>query len=372
MKKIIAVLLCLFTTTAFADQYQIIVDAGSSGSRLHLFQYDATQTVPVINDIFSESTKPGLSSFANNPQDAGASLKKLLDDATAQVKNKQINPHDVKISIQATAGMRLLPTDKQQAIYASVTQYLQQYEFTVDRVETIPGKMEAIYGWLDINYLAGHFQDHSATNGSIDMGGASTQIAFVTNDTSKPDDMVTLTVGGQQYAVFAKSFLGLGQDQSRDKMTTFSGAENCYPTGYTMNPSQTGNFNYMNCTPLYGKIIEDNHVMDQIVPIGKNIFTAYSGAYYTLNFLGADTNPTEANLYNRIMKVCTESWDQLKKDYPQVADKYLSTYCANGVYMKDLFFAAYNIRDNQMVVTNQINGKDIDWTLGALLFGLVH
>src|SRR3990167_775198 len=167
---------------AFAESshYAIIVDAGSSGSRLHIFEYNNTaKRVPVIKDIFSEATKPGLSSFAEHPEDASSSLKKLLDDATQALQQQQINPHAVTINILATAGMRLLPEDKQTAIYTNVINYLKNnYAFIIGEVTTINGKTEGLYGWLDINYLLGNFAPHQATMGSLDMGGASTQIAF--------------------------------------------------------------------------------------------------------------------------------------------------------------------------------------------------
>ena len=58
------------------SHYALIIDAGSTGSRLHLFEYTNESKIPVIHDLFSENVKPGLSSYEGNPQAAV-----LYDDA---------------------------------------------------------------------------------------------------------------------------------------------------------------------------------------------------------------------------------------------------------------------------------------------------
>jgi hypothetical protein len=369
---ILSASLLALSTCSFADNYSIVVDAGSSGSRLHLYQYDAGKSTPVIQEVFTESTKPGLSAFEKNPQDAGASLKKLFDDATQQLKDKQINPHDVKVNVMATAGMRLLPDDKQQAIYANITDFLQQhYSFSVGKIETIPGEMEALYGWLDVNYVSNNFQKHTPTLGSIDMGGASTEIAFATEATSKPKDLITVKIDGQTYRVFAKSFLGLGQDQAREKMNASEAAGSCYPANYTTGKI-VGAFNLATCGSIYADVIQKAQAAEQLISTAKQNFVAYSGAFYAYNFLAADQNPDQANLENRIQTVCTESWDQLKKDYPQTPEKFLSLYCSNAAFMDHLFYGTYQLQKGQLAVSSQINKQDLDWTLGAVLFGLVN
>jgi len=364
----LAIVSMVLATSAFADNYKIIIDAGSTGSRLHLFQYQAEEKgVPVIKDIFSENVKPGLSSYKDKPKEAGNGLKILLNHVAEQLHNKQINPHDIEVNVLATAGMRLLDPAVQKQIYDNVKETVAA-DFKVGRVETIPGKEEALYGWLDINYLAKNFQNHTPTMGSIDMGGASTQIAFVTQETNKADDILSVTLDGVKYNVFGKSFLGLGQDQARDKINLQKEAGSCYPTGYSS--SVIGEFNFATCGSLFADLIEKNHVSEQILPLGKQTFYAFSGAYYTYKFLEADQTPDQADVEKRILSICSKSWDQLTRDYP--TEKYLSTYCANAIYMGKLFYNTYQIGNAQLSVVGKVNGQDIDWTMGAMLYSLVQ
>ncbi|MDR3478747.1 MAG: hypothetical protein P4M14_12050 [Gammaproteobacteria bacterium] len=370
----VGILSTLFLTNLYAYQpaYEIIIDAGSSGSRLHLFQSEQRNQLPEILDIFSESIKPGLSSFASNPDGARDSIKKLLDDALVQLDKNHIDPRTVKVNIMATAGMRLLSPERQLAIYASITQFIQKnYAFALGQIETIPGKMEGLYGWLDVNYLSHTFQNNTATIGSIDLGGASTQIAFATQDQTKKEDEVTIKVNQQQYTVFSKSFLSLGQDQALAAISQDAGAASCFPSGYPLPNNVSGQFELNTCRLTYIHLIQSKHVPDEILPTANQHFIAYSGAYYDLNFLGVDNTPDGVLIENRIQAVCSASWEQLQKDYPSVAAKYLAPACANDTYVLSLLFWAYSLHGDQLSVTNQINQQDIDWTLGAELYKLV-
>lgn len=373
MKKVLLSLLFLCATPVFADDYQIIVDAGSSGSRLHLFEYSSKKPVPVIKDIYSDNTKPGLSSYEKNPQDAGASLQKLLDGAMQKITEKKVRPQDVKISVLATAGMRLLPEEKQKAIYENVTAYLKQnYAFDVNRVETISGKLEGLYGWLDVNYLYQNFQNRKPTIGSIDMGGASTQIAFAADYSKKPEDSFKLTIGGQQYTVFSKSFLGMGQDQARLAMNNYPEALYCYPAGYPLTQTIIGNFNFKNCDAVYADFISKKQVVEQIVSTKNNTFVAYSGAYHAYEFFYSDKAPDQGRMETNIQATCAKTWDKLKEEYKDIPEKFLSGNCANGTYMSNLFHKTYELRGKQLIIANKIKDQDIDWTLGALLHSLIE
>jgi hypothetical protein len=310
MRVIVATFATLFMNlapTAFASSlhYSIIIDAGSTGSRLHLFQYETENSLPEIKEIFSESIKPGLSSFSHNPEAAGEALKKLLDDATASLKNLSIDPQSVPLSVLATAGMRILPTENQTAIYQSVNHYIKNnYAFPIDQIETITGKMEGVYGWLDVNYLAKNFTDKTNTVGSIDMGGASTQIAFATQDTSKPNDEVTVKIGPNSYTIFSKSFLGLGQDQALAAMNKDTAADTCYPMNYPMSRnSPMGNFNFTVCGSIYADVIRQHHVAEEILPLARQQFIAYSGTFYSFNFLDVTATPDQANVEQRIQSI---------------------------------------------------------------------
>jgi apyrase len=348
------------------------VDAGSSGSRLHIFQYDTTFPTPVIKDIFSTNTKPGLSSYIDHPEQAGASLKVLLDSANQYFQQNAIDSKNIQLNILATAGMRILPETKQQAIYNNINTYLtQNYSFKIGKVTTIPGQLEALYGWLDVNYMLENFQRHQPTVGSIDMGGASTQIAFETQDKKLTDNKIAIKIDNQAYVIFGQSFLGLGQDQARAAMTADKQAAYCYPVQYTYDSNNKGAYNFESCGAIYQQVIK-NKLNGLVIPVEENTrLIAYSGIYFSHNFFGVDQKPDQAALEQSVKRICSKTWNELKKEFPAVAEKYLSGYCADGVYHDQLLYATYHLKGSQLQITNTLNGKEIDWTLGALLYDLV-
>lgn len=371
---LLTLILVLSSIPVFASspQYALIIDAGSTGSRIHLFQYETESSLPVIHELFSENVKPGLSSFAEHPEQAGPSLKALLDDASQELKKHQASPEKVSLSILATAGMRLLPENTQDLIYKELSVYLvNHYKFPIAEIRTLPGQLEGIYGWLDVNYLGHHFDNkNDNTVGSIDMGGASTQIVFSTEDESKADESTALTIGQKTYTVYSKSFLSLGLSKARSDMNNYLLANTCYPANYPLSESSSGHFNFANCSTIYQELIDKQQVR-QVLPLPDKDFIAYAGAYYTFQFFDLLKNPEQHQVKSRVNSVCMRSWDELKKVYPGEDEKILSTYCANGVYLTNLLFSTYQLDGSRLTVTKKINQQDIDWTLGALLYQLV-
>lgn len=378
MKQLlIAFILSLFSTMAFADDnhYIIMIDAGSAGARLYLYQYEegGHETIPVIKDIYSKSTEvAGLSFYENQPEKAGELLADLMSGATQYLQRNNIDPKTVSVNVLATAGMRLLPEEKQQAIYRNIVRYLKNHTvFALGDIRTIKPEEEALYGWLDVNYLAGNFQNHTPTVGSIDLGGASLEVAFESKmaaTVATTNSMVT--VGGQSYPVFVKSFLGLGEDEARKAILASPAVGSCYPVGYTLNEIIVGNFNQATCKPLYETLLQQYSLTKQIPLVKGQRFIAYSSIYYRYHDFGIEQTPDRAILEEHIQSTCTNSMDQIKKNYPQIGEQYFASFCADGVFIDALLFDTLGLNGSQLTVTNRINQQVIDWPLGALLYSL--
>lgn len=374
LKVIIVTIILIYCMPLFAanNHYAIIIDAGSSSSRAHVFQYEKTDTVPMINDVFTQGNKTPLSQFATHPGDAGSSLQSILDASVDYLKQTNVDASSVSVSVLATAGMRLLTGDQQKAIYVSVRDYIRShYAFSLkdDDVKTISGQMEGVYDWLDVNYLLNHFSDPNVTVGAIDMGGASTQIAFATNDTQVSNNVISIDINHRYYTVFSQSFLGLGQDQARTAMLEQSEASSCYPDGYEMGSSKIGHFDDSTCRRIYNGIIQNHDVKQNIIPVKNQQVVAFSGIYYNYRFLNILQTPTQQALQAQLGSICYQAWVDLQKQYN---DPYTANQCANGVYFDELLYNTYQLQGSQLRVMNQMNGTDINWTLGALLYRLTQ
>lgn len=221
-------------------KYSVVFDAGSTGSRVHVFKFKVTDTgLELLSDTF-EQLKPGLSSYADEPQKAAESLKPLMTTAIATVPKDQ--QASTSVTLRATAGLRLLPGDKADKILGEVTAYLKQQPFLVkdDAVSILGGQDEGAYAWLTLNYLLGKLGgDISNSVAAIDLGGGSVQEAFAVSDSdaaSAPKGyVVKLRGGGKPYNVYVHSYLGYGLMAARAKVIESApkDAPHCFPKEHT-------------------------------------------------------------------------------------------------------------------------------------------
>lgn len=354
-----------------ATHYAILINAGSTDNRLHILTYETDAALPKLTDVFVEHANQTLAEFSAKPDQVGKSLAFILDRAQAFLQQEQVNLKEVSLHLLATGGMRLLSNAKQQTLYAHAATFIQNhYPFTIKELRTISGKEEGVYGWLSVNYLLNILQTNRATKGSLDMGGASTQIAFATDDVIPAADKITLTINKQQYTVFSKSFLGLGQNALLETMLHATLASQCFPKRYPLSTERMGDFNETVCTKLYIDLLNSANI--NLPSTHGTEFVAYSGVYYTYHFFAADEMPSENYLKSRIQVVCHQDWATLKQLYPQIPNKYLANFCAHGIYYVTLLYQSYKLKDPQIKIAYQLKDQEIDWTLGALLYHLIE
>lgn len=249
-----------------------VIDAGSSGSRIALYERAVTTgRAPTI--LFqAKPPVPALSSFASDPTHAGPKgIAPLLTDLSAYLHKHEIAHTEVPVAVLATAGMRLLnESDPQTAarIFASVGETVTAAGFQARRVGLLSGSDEALDAWIDVNALQGHLAVSHHTTGIVEVGGASAQVAF---QTSLPhgDGIRTVRLSGRLLHVVAVSYLGLGSNEARASMArTSGGASRCYPNNpsgvapefFTVSPalslnSSTAHFALPRCLSKLARVI---------------------------------------------------------------------------------------------------------------------
>jgi Golgi nucleoside diphosphatase len=179
-------------------------------------------------------TISGLSSLADDPEGVARYLAPLLDHARSHVP-PSLQP-ETPLFLLATAGMRLLPPAKQAEVLQETCKFLRFHSnFRIDdlshsgpcgsSVRIITGEEEGLFGWIAVNYLMDGFTgstNNRTTYGFLDMGGASTQIAFEPSEITKEDSKNLLNVrlrrlGGEEihHKVFVTTWLGYGTNQAR-------------------------------------------------------------------------------------------------------------------------------------------------------------
>ncbi|EGN93963.1 hypothetical protein SERLA73DRAFT_189099 [Serpula lacrymans var. lacrymans S7.3] len=212
-------------------QYALMIDAGSTGSRIHIYKFNNCGSSPSYEYEVFKMTQPGLSSddYKGHPEAAAKSLDVLLDEALHVVPEqlRSCTP----VAVKATAGLRLLGTERSTAILDAVRQRLvDTYPFPLpdtDAVVIMDGKDEGVYAWITANYLLDTIRADTApgtpTYAVLDLGGASTQIVFEPQfDDGLPDVALEegehkydLKFGGQTRVLYQHSYLGYGLMRAR-------------------------------------------------------------------------------------------------------------------------------------------------------------
>ncbi|KAI0372315.1 hypothetical protein BV20DRAFT_964454 [Pilatotrama ljubarskyi] len=210
-------------------QFALMIDAGSTGSRIHIYKFNNCGPSPGYEYEVFKQRKPGLSSYKDSPGAAAESLDELLDEAMRVVPEslRKCTP----VAVKATAGLRLLGEHESAAILSAVRHRLEEkYPFSVqgdDAVVIMDGRDEGVYAWMTANYLLNTIRSDSPAGSPpyavLDLGGASTQIVFEpTFDMAKPDATLEegehkydLDFGGKKRVLYQHSYLGYGLMSAR-------------------------------------------------------------------------------------------------------------------------------------------------------------
>ncbi|XP_062979972.1 ectonucleoside triphosphate diphosphohydrolase 6 isoform X4 [Elgaria multicarinata webbii] len=140
----------LDSETSRTDQavlYGIMFDAGSTGTRIHIFQFiQKPKEIPRLIRATFRAIKPGLSAYADDVDKSAPGINELLAVAKQVVPMKLWK--STPLVLKATAGLRLLPGEKAQKLLDKVKEIFQESPFLVrnDCVSIMEGTDEVKEG----------------------------------------------------------------------------------------------------------------------------------------------------------------------------------------------------------------------------------
>ncbi|XP_034164074.1 ectonucleoside triphosphate diphosphohydrolase 6 isoform X2 [Pangasianodon hypophthalmus] len=202
--------------------YGIMFDAGSTGTRIHIFQFKLEPNAsPKLGSETFKAIKPGLSAYADDPEKCKAGLLALLDVAKQTVPPAQWS--STPLALRATAGLRLLPGKKATHLLDKVREVFDASSFPhrPDSVSIMDGTDEGVSAWITVNFLLGGLHGSKVpTVGMLDLGGGSTQITFSPQDektiqTSPIDYVTSFQMFNISRTLYSHSYLGLGLMSAR-------------------------------------------------------------------------------------------------------------------------------------------------------------
>ncbi|MBI2786668.1 MAG: multidrug DMT transporter permease [Legionella longbeachae] len=355
-------------TSCSENQCIAVIDAGSTGSRLHVFAYDLdeTNTATHIKEIWSKKITPGLATIQVNQSTIDTYLTTLFSEAPQQ---------PMPVYFYATAGMRLLPQNKQKIYYQAVQNWFnQQSDWQLAEAKTISGNDEALYDWLAVNYHLDTFKSSSKEPiGVMDIGGASVQIVFPIEKNTNPDSnsQVELDLYGRHISLFVHSFLGIGQNEMTHQLLDNN---SCFPDGYVLPDGNLAHGDASLCKEEVSVLINQVHkVKQEIQPIiaANHISSWYAigGIAYLVDskpFQFQDNQISNQDLLQQANSlICHQQWKDLGAEFPD--DESIETFCLLPAFYYALMVEGYGISANQPV--NYVPAaKNVDWSIGVVLY----
>eukprot|EP00927_Polykrikos_kofoidii_P085903 TRINITY_DN946_c1_g1_i1.p1 TRINITY_DN946_c1_g1~~TRINITY_DN946_c1_g1_i1.p1 ORF type:complete len:586 (+),score=68.95 TRINITY_DN946_c1_g1_i1:98-1855(+) len=224
----------IVNTSVDGFDYGVVIDAGSTGSRIHIFQWPkriirlktagkmvgTPLSVPV--SVGAMHVTPSLSSFIDASVDTDEKVRNSLGPLLTYAEGVLLNitpPVDLKavpIYLSATGGLRVHPNEKIHAIIEAARRLLGSTPFAQTRygVRVLSGEEEGAFGWLSVNANSpAGVASSPDTLGVLDIGGESAQISFVPHGPSIKASFFPMHFGSHEKSpihLYTHSFLGFG------------------------------------------------------------------------------------------------------------------------------------------------------------------
>ncbi|KAM3859457.1 ectonucleoside triphosphate diphosphohydrolase 1 [Diretmus argenteus] len=396
-------------------KYGIVLDAGSSHTALYIYEWPAEKdnNTGRVEQIHSCKVKgAGISSYESTPWLAGEALKECMQEAERQVPR---NRHqETPLYLGATAGMRLLNMENSSVsdmVFQAVAAALQKFPFSYQGARILSGQEEGAFGWVTVNYLDERLKQGLETAGALDLGGASTQISFVSDNydgSESPSNSVTFRLYGNDYNLYTHSFLCYGKDQALRMVLAHQTqsrpnivANPCFHPGYTETKdystlydspcvsdrkphgvsasfNHTGTGNFVQCQEVVKNIFNFTHCKYSrcsfngvFQPLLQGPFGAFSAYYFVMKFLNlTDTSIPLETVKEKLAHYCSTPWPEVVRQHPDTKVKYLAEYCFSGTYILTLLTEGYNFTSDSykdITFLKKIKGSDAGWTLGYML-----
>lgn len=397
-------------------RYAVIFDAGSSGSRVHVYAFDKNLQLVKIGselEVFVQK-KPGLSSYALNPRAGAESLQSLLDVALKSVPVEQQSTTPVLLG--ATAGLRLLPGDQSKNLLKEVETLLQNsaFKFKPEWVSIIDGTQEGSYQWVTVNYLRSRLgKPFDQSVGIVDLGGGSVQMAYAISDDDfskapkpKGDEQSyvrKMELMGTSYNLYVHSYLNYGLLAARAEVLKLvkesetcpclgKGFEGSYTYGgqeYKPSAGADGG-DYGKCSKLVLDALRTDAACESMKCTFGGIWNGGGGpgmkSLFVASFFfdravdagivkdadAAEAVMTPSAFEEAAKKICSLSIAELGDEYPNVAAETRKFLCMDLTYQHLLLVTGFQVDASaEMTLVKKVKYKgayvETAWPLGSAI-----
>lgn len=404
-------------TLAQAPRYEAVLDAGSGGTRLFLYQVIPGSYPIVVKVLESENSiqpngsfEDGIDNFTCGNQSgysppsfvAPQVITPLLNTLSSTLLSLNTPKNQVTVNLLATAGMRTSEITCGQAavnsLYGVIRQDIILAGYRAGEVRTSNGNSEeGVWTWISLNDFRNNiFKDPSRPTvestpvGVVEVGGSSAQISYPTSLTpNSSQNIYRVSINGNNFSVFNRTYLGMGSTDARKSMRGTASSPNafsnrCFPTGLTVDAGDSGfakmispgAYNFIACAGFYLNYIRSTIAAtpggNPVVTGSTGKFVGIGGAYFATDYWSLNNTP---NLLESIsISQCANVGN-----FPGIdLDENTQTQCSNASYINVLIYnsSVGLFKSNPALFEGTVSVKSgrgastntfISWTKGFLM-----
>ena len=379
------------------DKCQLIFDAGSSGTRLYVYQNSKGEPREVYADPIEVDI--GISWALEKKQCGETSCTdEHINNVVAELirqfhqkKGAHCKAGIAAVNLYSTAGMRLAAQKQGRSAIAETyknlkTEILKTFASLGDEyasvneqnisARTLAGQEEGIYTWLSINTLK---KNHHNLEGIFEIGGASLQLAYPCGEGDQQclNNAVKVSYQDNTVNLFSYSWLGLG----RAEAFRIYNIEKGFPCNPAADSANRSPFDYDRCLASIGGSFTENRgpgfiLLDPLnydahgskgrevvisIPAGTEFHGAGGIGFENLDRLKLDA----AEICNQTAADLTAHKDGKFKSIKYTPAHLLKSQCFARLYFDSLLgsIPGLNLTSNE----REIDGLKVGWTLGAAI-----
>ncbi|KAG9458706.1 hypothetical protein H6P81_003214 [Aristolochia fimbriata] len=397
--------------------YGVIIHAGSTGSTVRVFEFFSEGGIPFVGKDGSSgavtmNSPPALLDFVDNPENAGDSIKGLVEFAKEKVPEREWK--DTRVRLMATGELGQVGPAARDGIMESCRQVLRSsgFLFVDDWVSVLTGQEEGVYAWVAANYALGTLGgDPYDTIGVIELGGASAQVTLVPTEPPPIEFSRRVKLAGISYNLYSQSILNFGQDtvweslhkkhngrllKSSSTSIQDVRVNPCIPKGYYQvstqaisldssdgNPQdfyEEGNFSACRADALAS--LQERGVSCSDAPCGTAMLMTHLGGrtppatnyFYTTELFGMLPRASLLDIEAAGRYYCESGWVKLRNEHRGISEMDLLRYCFSSAYIVALLHDVLGLPMNAKRIgfANHSMSPPLDWTVGAFILQTVE
>lgn len=320
-------------------QYKIVVDAGSTGTRLHIFKIKSldNNALPDFEEIYYQHIETGIATYINSQREINEHLSAIFNPAQRFCFQSKTPCAQSPLYFLTTGGVRILKPSQQKNLYSHIRSWLEDNSMfqNIKALRTLSGEEEAKFGWL--TSFENEIRNNKPLGAYFELGGASLQYAYIVDTPEEAN--TTISVPKRKIHLKLGSWLGFGLQEATRRVVDYWHVSQavCFPSGIY----PKSNFDYKNCFKLFENYLTVNadfesHQKNVEKLIEQKAPIKLGAAFDYLLPNGFKVNGP-GKFHDKLKSACALPWQKIRSNYFELISFHQIDLCANGTYILNLF-----------------------------------